>query len=66
MTMSMISSYTPDDFNQEEDLYGKIHRKKIFSIYPSPAGMSLTKLSFGGNNLYMTSLFPPMQGEFGK
>jgi hypothetical protein len=23
MTMSMISSYTPDDFNQEEDLYGK-------------------------------------------
>ena len=23
MTMSMISSMTPDDFNQEEDLYGK-------------------------------------------
>jgi hypothetical protein len=30
MTMSMISSYTPDDFNQEEDLYGK--NKAIFKI----------------------------------
>ncbi len=28
-------------------------------MFPSPAGMSLTKLSLGGNNLYMTSLFPP-------
>jgi hypothetical protein len=36
-----------------------VHRKKRFSIFPSPAGMSLTKLSLGGNNLYMTSLFPP-------
>ncbi len=36
-----------------------IHCKKSFSIFPSPAGMSLTKLSLGGNNLYMTSLFPP-------
>jgi hypothetical protein len=26
------------------------HRKKSFSIFPSPAGMSLTKLSLGGNN----------------
>ncbi len=32
MTMSMISSYTPDDFNQEEDLYGKIrHCLLLFS-----------------------------------
>ncbi len=38
-----------------------IHRKKSFSIFPSPAGMSLTKLSLGGNNLYMTSLFPPRE-----
>ncbi len=30
-----------------------VHRKKSFSIFPSPAGMSLTKLSLGGNNLYM-------------
>jgi hypothetical protein len=34
------------------------HRKKSFSVFPSPAGRSLTKLSLGGNNLYMTSLFP--------
>ncbi len=38
-----------------------IHRKKSFSIFPSPAGVSLTKLSLGGNNLYMTSLFPPRE-----
>ena len=25
MTMSMISSMTPDEFNQEEDLYGKCY-----------------------------------------
>ncbi len=36
-----------------------LHGKKSFSIFPSPTGMSLTKLSLGGNNLYMTSLFPP-------
>jgi hypothetical protein len=38
-----------------------IHHKKSFSIFPSPAGMSLTKLFLGGNNLYMTSLFPPKE-----
>jgi hypothetical protein len=37
------------------------HRKKSFSIFPSPAVMSLTKLSLGRNNLYMTSLFPPRE-----
>ncbi len=35
--------------------------KKGFSIFPSPAEMSLTKLSLGGNNLYMTSLFLPRE-----
>jgi hypothetical protein len=30
--------------------------------FPSPAGMSLTKLPLGRNNSVMTSLFPP---EFG-
>jgi hypothetical protein len=35
-----------------------LHHKKSFSIFLSPAEMSLTKLSLGGNNLYMTSLFP--------
>jgi hypothetical protein len=38
-----------------------VHRKKSFSIFPSPAGMSLTIFSLGGNNLYMTSLFPPRE-----
>ncbi len=38
-----------------------LHRKKRFSIFPSPAGISLTKLSLGGNNLYMTSLFLPRE-----
>jgi hypothetical protein len=27
-----------------------IHRKKAFSIFPSSAGMSLNKLSLGGND----------------
>jgi hypothetical protein len=36
----------------------QLHRKKSFLIFPSPAGMSLINLSLGGNNLYMTSLFP--------
>ncbi len=35
--------------------------KKSFSISPSPSRMSLTKLFLGGNNLYMTSLFPPRE-----
>jgi hypothetical protein len=38
-----------------------IHRKKSFSIFPSSAGTSLTKLSVGMNNLYMKSLFPPRE-----
>ncbi len=32
-----------------------VHCEKRFPIFPSPAGMSLTKLSLDGNNLYMTS-----------
>jgi hypothetical protein len=35
--------------------------KKMLAIFPSPAGMSLTKLSLPGNNLKF-----PGQGEFGK
>jgi hypothetical protein len=38
-----------------------IHRKKSFSIFLSPAGISLTKLSLGGNNLYTMSLFQPKE-----
>jgi hypothetical protein len=40
---------------------GQIHRKKSFSIFPSPARMSLTKIFLGGNKLYFTSLFPPRE-----
>ncbi len=42
-----------------EEVTTDLHRKKSFSILSSPAGTSLTKLSLGGNNFYMTSLFPP-------
>ncbi len=43
-----------------------LQRKKSISIFPSLAGMSLTKLSLGRNNLYMTSLFPPRESLVGK
>jgi hypothetical protein len=42
-----------------------MHRKKRFTSFPSPAGMSLTKLPLGRNNSVMTSFFIPAQGEFG-
>ncbi len=35
--------------------------KKRFTSFPSPAGMSLTKLPLGWNNPVMTSLFPPRE-----
>jgi hypothetical protein len=38
-----------------------VHRKKRFTSFPSPAGMSLTKLPLGRNNSDMTSLFPPRE-----
>ncbi len=38
-----------------------IHRKKSFSIFLSPAGMSLTKLSLGGNIDVIHKLFPPRE-----
>jgi hypothetical protein len=38
-----------------------MHCKKGLAVFPSPAGMSLTKLSLGGKNLYKTSLFPPRE-----
>jgi hypothetical protein len=37
----------------------KVHCKKKLAIFPSPAGMSLTKLSLGGKNKII-----PAQGEF--
>ncbi len=38
-----------------------LHRKKRFTSFPSPAGMSLTKLPLGRNNSVMTSLFLPRE-----
>jgi hypothetical protein len=38
-----------------------LHRKKRFTSFPSPAGMSLTKLPLGSNNSVMASLFPPRE-----
>jgi hypothetical protein len=38
-----------------------MHRKKRFTSFPSPAGMSLTKLPLGRSNSVMTSLFPPRE-----
>jgi hypothetical protein len=38
-----------------------LHRKKRFTSFPSPDGMSLTKLPLGRNNSVMTSLFPPRE-----
>jgi hypothetical protein len=38
-----------------------VHGKKSLSNFPSPAGMSLIKLSWGSNNLII-----PVQGEFGQ
>jgi hypothetical protein len=35
-----------------------LHRKKRFTSFPSPAGMSLTKLPLARNNSVLTSLFP--------
>ncbi len=37
------------------------HPKKSFSIFPSPDGMSLTKLCLGGNNDIKYKLFPPRE-----
>jgi hypothetical protein len=38
-----------------------LHRKKSLSIFLSPAGMSLTKLSLGGNYDVIYKLFPPRE-----
>jgi hypothetical protein len=38
-----------------------MHRKKSFSIFPSPPGMSLTILSLGGNNDVKYKLCPPRE-----
>jgi hypothetical protein len=44
-----------------QDLYFSMHRKKSFLIFPSPAGISLTKLSLGGNYDIIYKLFLPRE-----
>ncbi len=39
----------------------RIHCKKSFSTFPSPAGISLTKLSLGGNYDVIDKLFLPRE-----
>ncbi len=43
------------DLLDERDGKSVLHRKKRFTSFPSPAGMSLTKLPLGRNNSVMTS-----------
>jgi hypothetical protein len=45
----------------KRELNFQVHRKKSFTSFPSPAGMSLTKFPLGRNNSVMTSLFPPRE-----
>jgi hypothetical protein len=47
--------------DQGDETEAELHRKKRFTSFPSPAGMSLTKLPLGSNNSVMTSLFPPRE-----
>jgi hypothetical protein len=44
----------------EKTTIAVVHCKKRLVTFPSPARMSLTKLSLAGNNLII-----PCQGEFG-
>jgi hypothetical protein len=53
---------SPSSARVAQDRYriGSLHCKKMLAIFPSPAGMSLTKLSQAGNYFII-----PGQGEFG-
>jgi hypothetical protein len=52
--------HTPYQFPEIYLQTKRLHCKKRLSFFPSPAGMSLIKLSMAGNNLII-----PGQGEFG-
>ncbi len=57
---TFLCTFSDDDIFADPPL-PYLHRKKRFTSFPSPAGMSLTKLPFGRNNSVMTSLFPPRE-----
>jgi hypothetical protein len=48
--MPVVLESTQNDHREAVTVSNKLHCKKWFSIFPSPAGISLTKLSLAGNN----------------
>ncbi len=50
--------YNTEGYTELPEYLFRIHRKKNFSIFPSLAGMSLTKLFLGGTNDVIYKLFP--------
>jgi hypothetical protein len=52
---------TDTQIERKNSQYVMLHRKKRFTSFPSPDGMSQTKLPLGKNNSVMTSLFPPRE-----
>jgi hypothetical protein len=46
---------------KNREKFGRMVAPVLFPSLPSPAGMSLIKLSHGRNNSVMTSLFPPRE-----
>ncbi len=68
---NLHQTFSPDSvsqriYKQKKEVF--LRRKKNFLILPSPAVMSLTKLSQGGNNLYMSlvSDIPAVDGNIKK
>jgi hypothetical protein len=59
--MGYVGTFETEDLAYKDDLVHGLHFKKGLVVFPSPAGMSLIKLSLGGNNLIF-----PAQGEFGQ
>jgi hypothetical protein len=55
-----IGSQTHSNHSAKSHQKIRVHCKKTLTIFPSPARMSLTKLSLAGNNLIITG-----HGEFG-
>ncbi len=60
-SLMVLSSYLVFTATETDFSSPHIHCKKRLLYFPSPAGMSLTKLSLAGNNL-----ITPGQGEVGK
>jgi hypothetical protein len=57
----LYCSYVPKLLLQLYTDEETVHRKKRFTSFPSPAGLSLTKLPLGRNNSVIMSLFPPRE-----